>query len=285
VRESFGTEVVKIGSEEVASNERIGQIEPEQAQEIANRWMADAREMMGTTEREVINSARMYLAMKILTEEHDATVIATHIRSLKSNPQPEEMAWPSMGNSQLQLDGLVGCCQGHVNVVLTHMLAQYAFGRPSMMGDFMVDVANEVGIVMHCGAPWNPWGGERRVPYIIRDHAERRVSGHSQPGCGASSEVLYPSGEPATVWRVDVPSKSILVHTGTTVDGYALYKDLTNIMCRSKLVVEVDDARKVQSHLYPDMYGVHRTGTLGDFREQIKDIGALIGFEVIEEDR
>ncbi len=285
VRESFGTEVVKIGSEQVASNERIQRIEPEQAQEIANRWMADAREMRGTTEREVINSARMYLAMKILTEEHDATVIATHIRSLKSNPQPEEMAWPSMGNSQLQLDGLVGCCQGHVNVVLTHMLAQYAFGRPSMMGDFMVDVANEVGIVMHCGAPWNPWGGERRVPYIIRDHAERRVSGHSQPGCGASSEVLYPAGEPATVWRVDVPSKSILVHTGTTVDGYALYKDLTNIMCRSKLVVEVDDARKVQSHLYPDMYGVHRTGTLGDFREQIKDIGALIGFEVIEEDR
>jgi hypothetical protein len=217
-------------------------------------------------------------------DEHGANAAATHIRSLTPNPKPDDMIWPSLGNSQLQLEGIVGCCQAHINVVLTHMLAQYAFGRPSMMGDFMVDVANGVGIVMHCGAPWNPWGGSEKIPYILRDHAERKVKEHSRPGVGACSEVLFPAGEIATVWRIDVPTRSILVHTGETVDGYSLYTDWTDVMCRTKLVVKLEDARRVQRHLYPDVYGVHRTGTLGDFRDRIKQIGQLLDFRVIEDD-
>jgi len=285
VRDVFGTEITKIGTEEVATSERVQQIDEEEAREIAHEWIAGAEEVRGTIEREVVNSARMYLAIKALMDEHGANASATHIRSLIPNPRPEDMIWPSLGNSQLQMEGTVGCCQGHMNVVLTHMLAQFGFGRPSMMGDFMVDVGNGVSIVMHCGAPWNPWGGTEKVPYNIRDHAERHVREHSRPGVGACSEVLFPAGEPATVWRIDVATRSILVHTGETVDPYALYTDWTNIMCRSKLVVRLEDARRVQSHLYPDIYGVHRSGTIGDFREQIRDIGRLLDFEVIEDDR
>ncbi len=44
------------------------------------------------------------------------------------------------------------------------------------------------------------------------------------------------------------------------------------------------DARKVQRHIYPDRYGVHKCATFGDHRDRIKDIAALIGFAVIEED-
>jgi len=285
LNDCLGTEIIKIGTQDVASNQRVQDIDEEQAKEVARRWIADAKDMRGTIEREVVNSARMYLAMKALMDEYGANAIATHIRSLTPNPKPEDMIWPSLGNSQLQLEGIVGCCQAHMNVALTHMLAQYAFGRPSMMGDFMVDVANGVGIVMHCGAPWNPWGGTKRAPYIIRDHAERMVKEHSRPGVGACSEVLFPAGEAATVWRIDVPTRSILVHTGETVDAYSLYEGWTDIMCRSKLVVKLEDAKRVQSHLYPDVYGVHRTGTLGDHREQIGQIGRLLGFQVIEEDR
>ena len=285
LRESLGVRVDKIGTEEVASNERIQNIDVDEAREVADRWIAGAQEVRGTTEREIINSARMYLAMKILMEEHGANAIATHIRSLTKAPKPEDMIWPSLGNSQLQLEGTVGCCQGHLNVLVSHMVAQHAFGRPSMMGDLMMDVSNNTSIVMHCGASWNPWGGDRRIPYVIRDHAERRMAEHLVPGVGASSEVIFPAGEPATVWRFDVMTQSVILHTGTTVDAYSLYKDLTNMMCRSKLVVELEGARKVQSGLYPDKFGVHRSGTFGDFRQQIKDFGALSGFAVVEEDR
>jgi hypothetical protein len=44
------------------------------------------------------------------------------------------------------------------------------------------------------------------------------------------------------------------------------------------------DARKVQRYIHPDKYGVHKCATFGDFRARIKDIAALVGFAVIEED-
>jgi hypothetical protein len=44
------------------------------------------------------------------------------------------------------------------------------------------------------------------------------------------------------------------------------------------------DARKVLRYVYPDKYGVHRCATFGDLRDRVKDVAALIGFKVIEED-
>jgi hypothetical protein len=44
------------------------------------------------------------------------------------------------------------------------------------------------------------------------------------------------------------------------------------------------DARKVQRHIYPDKYGVHKCATFGDFRERIRDLATLTGFTAIDED-
>lgn len=45
------------------------------------------------------------------------------------------------------------------------------------------------------------------------------------------------------------------------------------------------DAEKVKRTSYPDKYGVHRCATFGDWRDRIKDMAAMLGFAVIEEDR
>ena len=44
------------------------------------------------------------------------------------------------------------------------------------------------------------------------------------------------------------------------------------------------DARKVQRHIFPDKYGVHKCATFGDYRERIQDLGGLLGYRVVEED-
>ena len=110
----------------------------------------------------------------------------------------------------------------------------------------------------------------------------------SVTGGSAASWILYPGDEPVTMRQIDVLSKEVLVHTGTTVPMLtrsALYGDHFNsIMWRTKIVASVSDAKKIQRYVYPDKYGVHRCATFGDFRERIKDIAGLIGFSVIEED-
>ena len=285
---SLGTKVTKIGISEVAEDKEIKDIwynDNKEAEQIAKMWIRRAKEMKDTLESEVVKSAKMYLAFKALLRKYNATAIAYALRSLVKQPRAIDTVFPSLGNSELQKQGIVGCCQGHLNVVLTHMLGQYAFGKPSMMGDFQIDTFNNVTWLMHCGAPHNPHGGNEIAPYVIRDHAERPVRSHATPGCGACSEVVYPAGEPVTIWRIDLLSKMILVHTGTTV-SHSIYKDFYEyIGCRTKLLVKVDDAEKIQRHFYADKTGKHRSGILGDYRKEIKDLATLIGFEVMEEDR
>ncbi len=47
----------------------------------------------------------------------------------------------------------------------------------------------------------------------------------------------------------------------------------------------MSDAQKLLRTVYPDKYGVHRLATFGDFRERLKDLAGLIGFNPVEEDR
>ena len=150
-------------------------------------------------------------------KKYDADSVGFHIRTLVKNPGLEDKVWPCLCTGEFQKHGIVACCQGHLNVLLTHMLAQYAFGRPSMMGDFQVDTFHNLSIVQHCEGPFNIHGGDDRVPYILVDHRERDVRDHSKTGVGACATILYPPDEPVTIWRINLLTREILVHTGKTV--------------------------------------------------------------------
>ena len=228
---TFGTSVTKISSREVTEDKDIQNLwygESREANEIARRWIRNAQKMTYTIESEVVRSARLYLAMKLLMQKYKATAITFHIRTLIKDPRPEDMVFPALATSEFQLNNQVGKCQSHLNILLSEMLLQYAYGRPSMLGDYSVDPYSSVSCVQHCEGPWNPWGDERRVPYILTDHRERRVRSRRATGVGAASWILYPAGEPVTIWQVEVLSKEVLVHTGKTVhmlDGPVKFRD------------------------------------------------------------
>ncbi|MCP4257867.1 MAG: hypothetical protein GY774_10115 [Planctomycetes bacterium] len=231
IEETFGVKVTKIGTKEVAADEDVQNLwrnESSEANAIAQRWIHNAKKMMNTIESEVVRSAKVYLAMKILMEKYGAGAMAFHIRSLIENPRREDYVTPAMATSEFQLHNVVAKCQSHLNILLSEMLLQYAYGRPSMLGDYSVDTYNNTSIVQHCEGPWNAWGDERRVPYFLVDHRERPIRERSVTGGSAASWILYPGDEPVTMWQVDVLSKEVLVHTGTTVPMLtrsALYGD------------------------------------------------------------
>ncbi len=220
IADTFGTRVTKIGTKEVVGDKDIQDLwqnDSPEASRIAKRWIGNAEKMINTIESEVVRSAKVYVAMKTLMEKHDATAMAFHIRTLAANRRPDEYVTPALATSEFQLNNVVAKCQSHLNIILSEMLLQYAYGRPSMLGDYSVDTYNNTSMVQHCEGPWNPWGDQRRIPYIITDHRERPVRKRSLPGVSAASWILYPGDEPVTMWQVDVGAKEVLVHTGTTV--------------------------------------------------------------------
>jgi hypothetical protein len=228
---TFGTRVTKIGTKEVVEDSYVRELwhgESREANEIAQRWIRSAQKMVNTIESEVVRTAKLYLAMKHLMERYEATAMAYHIRTMIPNPRREDYVAPCGATSEFQLHNVVAKCQSHLNVILSEMLLQYAYGRPSMLGDFSVDTYNNTSCVQHCEGPWNAWGDQRRVPYIIRDHRERPVRGHSLPGVGVGWCLVYPPDEPVTMWQIEVLSKEVVVHTGTTVpmfQGAVKYRD------------------------------------------------------------
>ena len=281
LKNSLGVELIRVEPDEFYA--AVKKVDVKEAEEIAKMWISEAKGMEDTIEEEVVKSAKMYLGFKALKEKYNASAITSHMRSLTGSGKVEDMAWPSLGNTEFQKYGIQGLCQDYPHLAATHLLGFYLTGRPSMLGDLMLDPFNGLSIILHCGAFINPHGDDR-IPYTIISHAESPMRDTMKPGSGASSRVELPIGEPVTIWKIHPIDKKITLHTGTSVDGHNYYKNLDKIMCRTKSIVK-SEAKKVQKHIYMDKYGLHRSAIYGDIREEIKNIGTLIGFEVIEEDK
>ena len=228
LKESLGVELVRVEPGEFY--EAVKKAEDKQAEEIAKMWIDEAKEMGDTTESEVVKTAKSYLAFEALREKYDCNAVSTQMRTLTGSGKIEDAFWPGLGLIEFQKRGIQAICQEYENIMVAHLLGDYLTGRPSMLGDLMIDTFNNVSIVTHCGAPINPYGDDRRLPYVIKSHAQSPVRGTLKPGSGTGVQVEFPVDEPVTIWKVYVLHKKIGLHTGKTVDGYALYEDLDEFM-------------------------------------------------------
>jgi hypothetical protein len=282
LKELLGVELVQVKPEEFYSAYK--DTDTKKAEEIADEWIKGAQGVTAA-KSEIITTARAYLAFDALREKYNCNAVSTHIRTVTGSGKVEDMMWPGLAlECGFKTRGIQAVCQNYPDILVTQLLGYFLTGRPSMLGDLMVDTKNSVDILTHCGAPINPYGDDRRVPYLIRTHAESAVRDTGEAGSSTGLQVEWPAGEPVTLWAVHTLHKKIEVHTGEIVDGHALYKNLDDLMCRTKLITRVN-AEQVQKHFSPDEYGIHKNATLGDLRQKIKDISVFLGFEVLETDK
>jgi hypothetical protein len=184
--------------------------------------------------------------------------------------------------------GIQAVCKNYPDILISQIIAHKLTGRPSMLADQMYDIYNSVEIILHCGIPINPYGDDRRVPYTIRTHAESPVRDKpEEPGSSTGITAEWPVGEDITFWEMHSLLGQIRLHTGEIVNGRTIYtggEDLERVMCTAKIIARVD-AEKIREQHFPSLYGIHHCGTLGDLRQSIKDIGVLMGLEVVERDK
>jgi hypothetical protein len=283
LKDRLGTDIIRVKPEEFY--ETYSKTDKNRAEEIAEKWMKEA-DKVTAAKSEIIKSARAYLAFDILREKYNCNAISTVMRSVSASGGLKDIIHPGLGiECGFKTRGIQATCQDHMDIMVTELAGYFITGRPSMLGDLTIDRYNSTAILFHCGAPINPYGDERRVPYVILSHAESPVRDTQKAGSSTGLQVHWPIDEPVTFWTIDVLHKKILISTGKTVDGYALYKNLDDIACRTKVIIKVDDIEALQNHQSPDEYGIHRAATLGDHREKIKDFATLIGFKIMEEDR
>jgi len=285
LRDSLGVELVTASPQEFF--EAYEKTKVEEAEKISEKWIKQAKSVEAARS-EITKTARAYLAFEALRKKHDCNAVSTHMRRLRPTRKMEDRFMPGLGlECGFKVRGIQAVCQNYPSIVVTELLGYFLTGRPSMLGDLIIDRANSVTILTHCGAPVNPYGDDRIVDYKIKTHAESPLRNTQEPGSSTGLQVEWPAGEPVTVWKMYVLHKKIGFYTGKVVSARSVYdKDrVDNVLCRTKLVARVDNVSKVQKHFSPDEYGIHRAATLGDLREVIKDVAVLLGYGSMEEDR
>jgi hypothetical protein len=285
-REVFGAEIVQVEPGEFY--EMYQDIRTRDAEAKAEEWMAGA-ERVEASKREVTKTARGYLALDALREKYECNAVATHIRTVTGSGELKDRYNPGVGlELGFKTRGIQAVCQNYPDILMSQVMAHLLTGRTSMLGDVIYDVYNNLEIVLHCGIPINPLNADQRLPYVIRTHAESPVRDiPEEPGSSTGMTVEWPADEPVTFWEIHSLNRKIRMHTGKTVNGYDIYtggEDLYNVMCTAKVIASVE-ARKLRDQHLPYLYGIHTNVTLGDLREQLRDMSVLLGFDFVESDR
>lgn len=267
VKEKFGTEVITIPNERI--HETMAKVDLKEAEREAEEyWIRPARAIVEPKREEIVQSARMFLAVKRIMAEEKAQAIC----SIYCMGDPRGC----LTFSKLNDMGYVGACEGDIDSALTMLIFAYAFGVPGFISDPVIDVARNAMIHFHCTSATKMDGPEgKRLPFRIRSQTDT--------GAGVSLEVEHRVGQPVTCAKLVHLDKMLFV------TGKILWTSRDPLACRTQFAQSVPDARSLFLRWGEDvirgdvMTLLHRVVFYGDYSKQLCDLAALMGFKLIEE--
>ena len=264
-REVTGVEFVPISFEEMAG--AYDRADGKAAREFAARWIEKAQ-MLGGVKPEVVDkSGAMYVAMKQLLDKYGARGIS--INCLGGFYEGHLKAYPCLGFSQLNNDGLVGGCEADQMSALTMTVMGALTGRPGFISDPVIDTSKNAIVYAHCVAMTKPFGpGGTANPYQILTHSEDRQ--------GAAIRSLLPVGYMTTTLEIDPTSRQVIIHRAKTIGN-----NPSDLACRTKLEAVVKgDLEKLTEHW---SMGWHRVTFYGDLHPQVEELCQRLNLHLIEE--
>jgi len=268
VKKKLGVELVPITVEETIKAHQAVDIKDAEA-EAERYWLSKAKAIVEPSKKEIINSARLYLAMKnIMIKERAQATTSSNC-----------MGGPAKGcltYSKLNDLGLVGACEGDMDSTLTMLMFAYAFGVPGFITDPVIDTSTNALIHFHCTSATKMDGPNgKRLPFTIRTQSDSER--------GVSLEVENRIGQVVTCAKF-IDLDTMLISTGKI---FKITHD--ELGCRTQFWTEVADAQRMFHNWGAGivkggvMTLLHRAVFYGDHLQDIRNLGILMGFKVVEE--
>ena len=269
VKRCLGPEIIPISQERIISAHKA--VDPKAAEaEAEHYWIGQAKKIVEPSRVDIINSARMYLAIKeIMIQERAQAITSSHCMG--------EPAKGCLTFSKLNDLGLVGACEGDMDSTLTMLLFAHAFGVPGFISDPLFDTSKNAVIHAHCTSSTKldgPTG--KRAPFLIRTQCDSNQ--------GVSLEVQMRIGQEITCAKL-VNLDTMLISTGKIIER----TDFHDRGCRTQITTEVANARSMARNwgggvLDGDMMTLlHRVVFYGSHIECMRDLAPLMGLRVVEE--
>ena len=267
VKKKFGADLVTIPNERIM--EAMNAVDPKAAEaEAQEYWLSQATEIVEPKPPEIVQSARMFLAVKnLMIQEKAQAICSTHCMG---DPRG------CLTFSKLNDLGLVGACEGDIDSTLTMLIFGYAFNVPGFITDPVIDTAKNEIIHFHCTSATKMDGpGGKRLPFRIRTQTDSRG--------GVALEVENRVGQPVTC------AKLVSLDTMLIVTGKITETGRSPLACRTQFTQSVPDARRLFLNWGADviqgdvMTLLHRAVFYGDHMQSIRSLADLMGLRVIEE--
>ncbi len=269
VKRRLGPEIVPVSQERILSAHKA--VDPKAAEaEAEHYWISQAKRIVEPSRADIINSARMYLAIKeIMIQERAQAITSSHCMG--------EPAKGCLTFSKLNDLGLVGACEGDMDSTLTMLLFAYAVGVPGFISDPLFDTSRSAVIHAHCTSTTKldgPTGA--RAPFLIRTQCDSNQ--------GVSLEVQMRVGQEITCAKL-VNLDTMLISAGKIVE----LTDFHDRGCRTQITTHVANARNMAHNWGGGVLGddmmtlLHRVVFYGSHIECMRDLAPLMGLKIIEE--
>ena len=263
--EVVGVTIVPITFDELAAAYAAADREASLA--FADRWIRLAQQVVEPKRDEIERSGSMYVAMKSLIAKHGAQGIS--VNCLGGFYGGHMKAYPCLGFSQLNNEGLVGGCEADQMSALTMTTMGALVGRPGYISDPVIDTAKNMIIYAHCVATTQPFGPKGPAnPYRIRNHSEDRK--------GASIQSLLPEGYMVTTIEINPTVRQVILFQAKTAGN-----NMSDMACRTKLQgIVKGDIEKLTEHW---QMGWHRVTFYGDLKAHVAELCDRLKMKLVEE--
>lgn len=248
------------------------EISNEDAEAVAEKWIGEAVKVIEPSRGDIIESAKIHLAIKKMMNETNANAVTIACLELSYNDiyGKSRHMYPCLSYFQMANDSELGVCEADIDSTISSIITRYLTGKPGFVSDPVVDTSSNEIIYAHCVACRKVFGADsaRTCDYYIRSHAEDQL--------GASVQVIFPAGEKLTTINMSNLDNWACIHSSVSVGNAG-----GDAGCRSKLVASCN-ADKLLENWMP-MW--HRVTVFGDYRRDFINLFKLKGMNIVEEDK
>jgi len=264
IKNSYVSEIICLDHNVL--NKYYHETDEDQARRHADIIIAQALNVIEPTYDEIIKALRIYYALKNALKDYNANAVTIDCLSMifhKAIPTT-----PCIAFSLLNDEGIPAACEADLNSLITMILLRYLADKPSFISDPVPDFSNGYLYHAHCTSATRLRGINReQEKYYLRNHAESLS--------GVAVQTLWPVGSKVTSVKIELRERILLLHTGEVVKNLYVNKG-----CRTKFATKVSDVRRFVEEFRG---GLHRVIIIGDYIEEMKEIGKLMGLKIIEE--
>jgi L-fucose isomerase-like protein len=232
-----------------------------EAQDLAERWRQEAKEVVEPSKADIINAARLFLAITNIMQQSRATALAINCLELMALKVPP----PCYALSRLRDEGVHAACEADVIALLTMMMLGYLADSPAFMGNIVsANPESNILMISHCVVPTR-MAGFSQPPrrYTLRNYHGRQ---------GVTAYVELDTGQEVTVARLARNLDKVVFLSGELTNC----QDTTT--CRTTISVKVEDVRRfVEGAL-----GNHHAVVYGNYTKELKALGKSLDISPVE---